>query len=33
VASLKGFRDQQIKNQGGAKTPLRVFALPCELVV
>ena len=33
VAALRRFRDQQIKNQGGAKIPLKVFALPCELVV
>ena len=33
VAELKGFRDRQIAKQGGAKIPLRVFALPCELVV
>jgi len=26
-------RDRQIAKQGGAKIPLRVFALPCELVV
>jgi len=33
VAGLKAFRDEQIRKQGGAKIPLRVFALPCELVV
>jgi len=33
LTALKGFRDQQIQRQGGAKIPLRVFSLPCELVV
>jgi hypothetical protein len=33
VAALKGFRDRQILKQGGARIPLKVFALPCELVV
>lgn len=33
VAALKDFRDRQILNQGGAKIPLRVFSLPCALVV
>ena len=33
VAALKGFREGQIQKQRGAKIPLRVFALPCELVV
>jgi hypothetical protein len=33
IAALKGFRDRQIQKQGGAKIPLRVFSLPCELVV
>ena len=33
VAALKGFRDQQVLKRGGTKIPLRVFALPCELVV
>jgi hypothetical protein len=33
VAALKDFRDRHIQRQGGAKIPLKVFALPCELVV
>ena len=33
VAALKDFRDQQIESQHGAKIPLRVFAVPCELLV
>jgi hypothetical protein len=33
VAGLKAFRDQQVEKQGGAKIPLRVFSLPCELVL
>jgi hypothetical protein len=33
IAGLKAFRDSQIKKQGGAKIPLRVFAMPCELLV
>jgi nitrogen regulatory protein PII len=33
VAALKAFRDQQVEKQGGAKIPLRVFSLPCELVL
>ena len=33
VAALKDYRDRQMQKQGGAKIPLRVFALPCELVV
>jgi hypothetical protein len=28
-----GIRDLLIQKQGGAKIPLRVFSLPCELVV
>jgi nitrogen regulatory protein PII len=33
VNALKDFRDRQVEKQGGAKIPLRVFALPCEMVV
>ena len=33
VAGLKAFRDQSMQRRGGEKVPLRVFALPCELVV
>jgi hypothetical protein len=33
VAGLKDFRDQAMQRRGGDKIPLRVFALPCELVV
>ena len=33
IAGLKIFRDEQSRNQGGAKIPLRVFVLPCEQVV
>ena len=33
IAVLQGFRDRLIQKQGGAKIPLRVFSLPCELVV
>lgn len=33
VAGFKAFRDHQVQKQGGAKIPLRVFSLPCELVV
>jgi nitrogen regulatory protein PII len=33
IDALTAFRDRQIQRQGGAKIPLRVFALPCELVV
>jgi nitrogen regulatory protein PII len=33
VEGLKAFRDQRVKQQHGAKIPLRVFVLPCELVV
>jgi len=33
IDAFKAFRDRQIQKQGGAKIPLRVFTLPCELVV
>jgi hypothetical protein len=33
VEGLQAFRDQRVKQQHGAKIPLRVFLLPCELVV
>lgn len=33
VAALKEFRNRQVQKQGGATIPLRVFSLPCELVV
>jgi nitrogen regulatory protein PII len=33
VNALKDFRDRQVEKQGGVKIPLRVFALPCEMVV
>ncbi len=33
IAALTGFRDGLAEKQHGAKIPLRVFALPCELVV
>jgi hypothetical protein len=33
VAGLKAFRDQSMQRRGGEKIPLRVFSLPCELVV
>jgi len=33
VAGLKDFRDQAMQRRGGEKIPLRVFSLPCELVV
>jgi hypothetical protein len=33
VAELKAFRDLQIEKQHGAKIPLRVFAVPCDLLV
>lgn len=33
IESLVEFRDQQIERQSGAPIPLRVFSMPCELVV
>lgn len=33
LTALKEFREQQVQRQGGAKIPLRVFSLPCELEV
>lgn len=33
VAALKKFHDQQVRNERGTKIPMRVFTLPCELVV
>ena len=33
VAALKTFHDQQVRSEHGAKIPMRVFTLPCELVV
>jgi hypothetical protein len=33
VAGLRAFRDQAMHRRGGEKVPLRVFSLPCELVV
>ena len=33
VAALKAFRDLQVEKQHGAKIPLRVLAVPCELLV
>ena len=33
VDALTAFRDRKVQSQGGVKIPLRVFALPCELVV
>jgi len=33
VGALKDYREGLVKKQGNAKIPLRVFTLPCELVV
>jgi len=33
IDALKEYRDQQVQKRGGAKLPLRVFAMPCEMVV
>lgn len=33
IAALQAFRDRLVQKQGGAKIPLRVFSLPCEMVV
>jgi hypothetical protein len=33
IAALQGFRDRLMQKQSGAKIPLRVFSLPCEMVV
>jgi hypothetical protein len=33
VAALKDSATARSRNEGGAKIPLRVFALPCELLV
>jgi hypothetical protein len=33
IAVFREFRDRLIHKQGGAKIPLRVFSLPCEMVV
>ncbi len=33
VAALKTFHDKQVQRERGAKIPMRVFTLPCELVV
>ena len=33
VAGLRGFRDGAMQKQHGGKIPLRVFSLPCELLV
>ena len=33
IDALKAFRDRLIRKQGGANNPLRVFALPFELMV
>ena len=33
IGALNEFRDRQVKQQGGAKIPLRVFSLPRDLVV
>ncbi len=33
IDALKKYRDGQVAKQGNDKVPLRVFALPCELVV
>jgi len=33
VAALKKFHDQTVQSERGAKIPMRVFTLPCELVV
>ena len=33
INGLKAFRDQQVQEHHGAKFPLRVFVLPCELAV
>lgn len=33
VAALKEYRDGLVQKQGNNKIPLRVFSLPCEMVV
>jgi hypothetical protein len=33
IAGLKGYRQRLVQKQGDDKIPLRVFSLPCELVV
>jgi hypothetical protein len=33
IAALLRFRNEAMERQHGAKVPLRVFSLPCELVV
>lgn len=33
IRGLQAFRDQMVRQQGDAKIPLRVFAMPCRLVV
>jgi hypothetical protein len=33
IARLKDFGDQCAQLQGGAKIPMRVFAIPCERVI
>jgi hypothetical protein len=33
VAALKAFHDVQVQSEKGAKIPMRVFTLPCELAV
>jgi hypothetical protein len=33
VSALKTFHDKQMEQESGAKVPMRVFTLPCEMVV
>lgn len=33
VTALKAFHDSQVRKEAGAKIPMRVFTLPCEMVV
>lgn len=33
VNALKAYRERLIQKQGNTKIPLRVFSLPCEMVV
>ena len=33
AAALKAYRDGRAQKRGGEKTPLRVFAMPCELLI
>ena len=33
IGAFNEFRDLQVRQQGGARIPLRVFSMPCDLVV